>query len=122
MGRTGQILDGQRLGQARIAADLKQGELADRVGIHRVTLTKIENGAPCSLELLERLAAELDVKREWLLGEPEAVDEFELARERMASAMAKIADGFEDFTSAVEALERRAREAAYDSGGIEVET
>ena len=82
--------------------------------MHRVTLTKIENGAPCSLELLERLARELNVSREWLLGEPETIDELELARERVTAAMGKLAEGFDDFTDAVQALQRRARDAGAD--------
>lgn len=114
MSRRGVGIDPARLGQARTAKRLTQDDLAELVGAHRVTIAKLEGttGPACSLELLERLSAALGRSREWLMGEPEQVDEFELARNRMASAMSQIADGFEDFTEAVEALQRRAHEAA----------
>lgn len=64
-------VDGDRLELARAQLELTQAELADRVGIHRVTLTRIEGGAGCSLDIVERLATELGVKREWLLGMPD---------------------------------------------------
>lgn len=117
MARTSYPIDGARVGQARLALGLTQTELADRIGVHRVTMTKIEGGAPVSLETLEALSVELVRSREWLCGEPDQVDEFDLARERIANAMSKIADGFEDFQEAVIVLEERARHA----GAVEVE-
>lgn len=64
-------IDGDRLERARTQLELTQAALADRAGIHRVTLTRIENGAGCSLDTVERLATELGVQREWLLGMPD---------------------------------------------------
>lgn len=84
---------------------MRQVELADLVGIHRVTMTKIEGGsARVSLDVLERLSAALGRSREWLLGEPEVIDPFELAREKMTSALA-------EFSDAVDLLQRAARDA-----------
>jgi transcriptional regulator with XRE-family HTH domain len=105
--RTGYIVDGARVGQARQEAGFTQTDLAARIGVHRVTMTKIENRAPVSLETLERLASALGRSREWLLGEPEQIDEFELAREKMASAL-------ESFSEAVDLLQRRIRDHAGD--------
>lgn len=85
---------------------MRQVELADLCGLHRVTMTKIEGGnARVSLDVLERLSAALGRSREWLLGEPEVIDPFELARERMTSALS-------DFSEAVDILQRAARNAA----------
>ena len=108
-GRTSYLLNGENVAKARLAIlddrerPLSQQELANRVGIHRVTLAKIESGdARVSLEVLERLAAELGKSREHLLGEPEQIDEFERARERMADAL-------DSFSEAVDLLQRRIR-------------
>lgn len=96
-------------GTPRVSADdlvMTQGELADLVGVHRVTLNKIEGGsARVSLDLVERLAAALGRTREHLLGEPETIDQFELARERMANALA-------EFSVAVDLLKDAAATAA----------
>lgn len=83
---------------------MAQGRLAELVGVHRVTIAKIETGqARVSREVLERLVEVLGRSREWLLGEPEQVDEFELARVKMASAL-------ESFSEAVDLLQRRIRD------------
>jgi len=124
MARQGFQIDGVRLGRRRTELALTQQLLADKAHIHRTTLAKIEGGSrSVSLQIVERLAAVLGCSREWLLGEPEQADEFDLARDRIASAMTKMADGFEDFTAAVEALEQRARDVAagvHDQSGEEV--
>jgi transcriptional regulator with XRE-family HTH domain len=118
-GRAGYEIDGLRVAQARQAlrpdgekrqrdddATMTQGDLADLIGVHRVTLNKIEAGQRAvSLDTLERLAVRLGRSREWLLGEPETIDEFELAREKMANALS-------EFSSAVDLLQRAARDAA----------
>lgn len=92
------------------AAVMTQGDLSDLIGVHRVTMNKIEGGsARVSLDVLERLAATLGRSREWLLGEPETVDEFELAREKMANVLA-------EFSEAVENLLQRAARASAGQG------
>lgn len=105
-----------RVAQARLALtgedgrQVTQDELADLVGVHRVTMNRIEAGtARVSLDVLEGLSVALGRSREWLLGDPELTDELALARDRVASALAKIGEGFEDFTGAVDLLYERAR-------------
>ncbi|HXH35233.1 MAG TPA: helix-turn-helix transcriptional regulator [Plantibacter sp.] len=95
-------VDGMRIGQARQAVltedgkPLKQVEAAERLGVHPVTLNRIENGkAKVSLELLERLALLTGRSREWLLGEPEPEDEFAARSSQLAEAMAHLAASFE---------------------------
>jgi transcriptional regulator with XRE-family HTH domain len=112
-------LNGDNVAKARLAIidergrPLSQQALADRVGLNRVSVANIERNAQrVSLEVLERLSVALGRSREHLLGEPEQVDEYELARERMATAMSKIGEGFEDFAAAVQVLEDRARRSA----------
>jgi transcriptional regulator with XRE-family HTH domain len=96
----------------RAGLGLKQAEAADALGVNRVTLNKIENGrANVSLELLEAMAEMYGCSREYLLGQPEEVDAIELGRERLAVALAKINDGFEDLTSLVDTLNAQARDA-----------
>jgi transcriptional regulator with XRE-family HTH domain len=97
MARRGHDVSGLRVAQARQARGLTQDDLAGITGIHRVTITKIENGqAKVSLEALEKLASALERSREWLLGEPENVDEHELARERIGNAMHQLGEALED--------------------------
>lgn len=94
-------------GQPRIGDEppMTQGELGDLIGCHRVTVNKIEAGAArVSLGTLERLAAVLTRSREYLLGEPELVDEFELARERLTHAATKIADGLEEASLVIDLM------------------
>lgn len=112
-------LDGLRVAQARQALQgrdgkaLTQGELAERAEIHRVTMTRIENGdAKVSLELLERLSGLLDKSRPYLLGEPEQIDPLEEARGRIGQALAKVATGMDELADVVETLNQRAAEAA----------
>lgn len=91
---------------------MKQGELADLCGLHRVTMTKIEgSNARVSLDVLERLAAAVGRSREWLLGEPETIDDFELARAKMNHVL-------EEFSQAVDLLQRAARAAATETDGV----
>lgn len=107
------IQDGQR--------PMTQGELGDLIGRNRVTVNKIEAGAArVSRETLERLSVVLGRSTEWLLGEPEQVDEFEIARERLASAAGKIADGFQEVGLVLD-LVKRAREAGVLAEPPEVE-
>lgn len=111
--RTSYLLDGERVARARVALpvgedgrQVSQDDLGGLVGIHRVTVTRIENGkAPVSLEVLERLSQVLGVSRSWLLGEPEQVDELERAREKMARSLA-------EFSDAVDLLAGRLQTAA----------
>jgi transcriptional regulator with XRE-family HTH domain len=92
---------------------MTQVQLADRLGLHRVTLTKIETGhARVSRETLERLAVELGRSTAWLLGEPEEVDEIELARTKIFAAAT-------DFLEAIQMLERRARGEGTESAHVE---
>lgn len=95
-------IDGARLGQARQALTdengkrLTQAEAARILGVHTVTLNRIENGkARASLELLERICELTGKSRIWLLGEEEPVDPFEVNRARLAVAVQNIADGFD---------------------------
>lgn len=63
--------NGLRIAQARLSLPGRpnQREFADRLGIHWVTQSNIENGkANVSLELLERISRETGRTREYLLG------------------------------------------------------
>lgn len=120
----GFAIDSVRAAMARMAIEvdgkpLTQVEAARRLGVHQITLNRVENGkSPGSAELLDKMVELYGRSREWLLGEPEQTDDFELARERMANAMSKIGEGFEDFAAAVAALEARARQAGTDVGAV----
>lgn len=114
--REGYVVDGVRLAQARQALPagggkpVTQADFAALIGVHRVTLTKIENGdARVSLDLLERIVAKTGQSREWFLGAPEQVDPVEESRLQVGAALAKIAAGFEELT---DVLGDRVREAA----------
>jgi transcriptional regulator with XRE-family HTH domain len=115
-------LDGVRVAKARQNLPgfngrtyLRQSEFAEVIGIHPVTMNRIENGqAKVSLETAEKLCRALGVSREWLQGEPERIDEFELARAKMTNALA-------EFSDAVDLLQRAARAAGQtDSKPVEV--
>lgn len=109
MARTSYAIDAARAGQARTAAGLTQEDAAAKLGINRITLNKIENGRTnVSLDLLERIASFYGRSREWMLGEPETIDEIELGRERLAVALTKISEGFEELTIV---LNQRVRDA-----------
>lgn len=103
-------LQGVRVAQARQKLPgfngrgyLRQSEFAEKVGIHPVTMNRIENdNANVSLEMAERLADALCVTREWLQGED---DPYELARVKMGQAL-------EDFNAAVNLLKDAATKAA----------
>lgn len=108
----GHHIDPVRAAQARLAIEsepgkpLKQVEAARLLDVHPITLNRIENGrSKVSSDLLERMTDLYGCSREWLLGEPEAVDELELAREKMTNALA-------EFSDAVDLLQRRIRTAA----------
>lgn len=113
MKRPSYTVDPVRAAQARMDKGFKQAEAADALMVNRVTLNKIENGrANVSLDLLERMTLLYDRSREWLLGEPETVDAIEAGREKLATALAKINDGFEDLHDLVSTLNERARDAS----------
>lgn len=107
-------LDPVRVAQARQAIPganstaerfraMTQTELAEKLGVHRITLTQIENGkANASLDLLERLVQATGKSREWLLGEPEQLDPVEESRQQVGAALAKIAAGFEQLTDVLD--------------------
>lgn len=108
-------IDGSRLGQARQALvnedgrPMKQVEFARLLDIHPVTLNRIENGkSKVSLDLLDKIADLTGKTREHLLGEPENVDEVELARERVSNALAQMSLALADI---VDVLYGRAAEA-----------
>lgn len=109
-----------RAGQARVATldaegdkPLKQVRAAELLGIHAVTLNRIEAGsARVSLELLERMCVLYGCTRAYLLGEPELVDELEAARERIAGALTKVGSGLEELAGLVETLNDRAADSA----------
>lgn len=52
---------GGELAQARKDAGISQGEMADRLGIGRTTLSKVERGLNPTLPLFLRYALELEV-------------------------------------------------------------
>lgn len=66
----GHRVDGLKVAQARLRlkGSPNQREFAERLGIHWVTMSRIENGkANVSLDLLERIAAETGHKRDHFL-------------------------------------------------------
>lgn len=52
---------GRRIREARVEAGLRQAELAERMGMKRAGLSRLENGATCSIEALYAAAAALGV-------------------------------------------------------------
>lgn len=111
-------LDGVRVARARaILKDedgrhLTQAAFAGLVGLHLVTMNRIENNkARVSLHVLERIADLTGRSREYLLGEPEHVDEVDAAREMFAQALEQMQGGFEDFNAAVDLLTNRVKDA-----------
>ena len=64
---------GQRLKMFRELAGLTQGELAHRAGIHRPTITAVENGrqVDVTLETARRLARALRISLDRLVGDSE---------------------------------------------------
>lgn len=96
------LLDGHRVAKARAAKkrpdgkSFSQQDLADEIGSHRVTIARIENNDQrVSLELLERLCLALDRTREHLLGLPETIDEFDLAREHLARSLVEFSEAID---------------------------
>lgn len=76
MGVTGHRVDGLKIAKAREALGrgkkvrMTQAKFAERVGIHLVTMNRIENGkANVSLDLLEKIAAETGHPREHFLAD-----------------------------------------------------
>lgn len=117
--REGIALDGGRVAKARQALKdgdgryMRQSEFAELIGVHPVTMNRIENNkAKVSLETLELLCEQLSRSREHLMGLPEEIDELNSARDRVAKALSKLADGYADFGEAVEALNDRVKEIA----------
>ncbi len=63
------LTTGERIATARRRADVKQEDLAVSVGVSRSTLAKVEAGRVSPrLELLQAIAAQLDVECSELLG------------------------------------------------------
>lgn len=60
---TGKDYKNETIRELREAANLTQGELAELVGAHTVTISRVENGHVCSFELLRSIAEKLNV--EW---------------------------------------------------------
>ena len=106
----GYSIDHLRAGQARAALrdqgkPLAQAAAARKLGVHPVTLNKIENGkANVSLELLERMARLYGVSREWLCGQDAPTDPVEAAREEIAEALGDIGTGLNKIADLVETL------------------
>lgn len=93
-----------------MAMGLTQAEAAGTLGVNRVTLNKIENGrSNLSLDLLERMAARYGCSREHLLGLDDT-DPVRANRDRIAKALQKIAEGFEEL-ELTDVLNNRARDA-----------
>lgn len=75
MSVAGREVNGLRIAKARLALlnagrPMTQAALAQRLGIHWVTMSNIENGkARVSLELLERIAEETGKSRDYFLGD-----------------------------------------------------
>ena len=70
--------NGLRIAKARqgLPGSPNQREFADRLGIHWVTQSNIENGkAKVSLELLERISRETGRTRDYLLGSDDEDEE-----------------------------------------------
>lgn len=108
-------------GQPRVADEppMTQGDLGDLIDRNRVTVNKIEAGAArVSLETLERLTVVLHRSREYLLGEPEHVDEFELARERLTNAATKIADGLQEASLVIDLMRQLGPAATKEAAAL----
>lgn len=59
---------GHRVAQARRRAGLTQQQLAEKVGVGRVSIARIEGGTPPSVTLALRIARELGEAVETLFG------------------------------------------------------
>lgn len=112
-----------RLQQARYELGLSQQQLADDIGIHRVTIANIERGSACSLEVLELLCERLGRSRKWLTGEPEDIDQVSLAREALSDSLAALEQSASRLVDLMDALDGRVREtvAAQAVTKVEVE-
>ncbi len=58
---------GERLKEARKNKSLTQAELAQKVNVSQAHISRLENGEPASLDLVNRIADALAVKPAWLL-------------------------------------------------------
>jgi len=98
---------GRRLRQARRARGLNQEELSRRLRIHRNSLARYERGERgIEVELLERIAAELDVSVHWLVtgeGEMQAVPHAptERAPVEFVPVLGSVPAGFPRYSSEV---------------------
>lgn len=77
----------EKIRQARQAAQLTQGQVAERLGLTRGAVTQWESGNPDtrttpSLDLLRRLAAVVGVPFEWLLDDKARPEDVHFARAR----------------------------------------
>lgn len=87
------VFRGDRLKAARERLDLTQDELAARLGFGQAQMNRYENGkSDPSLDVVMRLAHELQVTVDWLLGlSQETVDDFkfeELSPQEMKIVLA----------------------------------
>lgn len=65
--RTSENSFAKRLRESRGELGLTQGSLAERVGVHLVTLSRWESGiSPESVDVIEKLSDALNVRFEWL--------------------------------------------------------
>lgn len=113
MSKRGHQIDGLRAAQERERLGFTQAECAARLGVHRVTLTKIENDdTNVSLDLIERMTALFSCTREHLQGLDVPVDEVEAAKEQIAEALAKVSDGLEDLVDVMADLNQRVHDVA----------
>lgn len=80
---------GSRVKAARTALGMTQAELAEKMGVSRVTIANIElSNTGCTLPVLIDLCRELCVSSDWLLGIGEAnVDEL---RRRLDTLKARL--------------------------------
>lgn len=98
----GHVINATRAGQARAATigddgkPLSQRAAADLLGVHPVTLNRIEGGKyRVSTDLLERMTQLYGQSRDWLLGvEGEDLDALNkaLARRQLTAALEVLAD------------------------------
>lgn len=97
MARTSYQPDQMRLSKARMDLGMTQRDLAAAVGVHPVTVAKVETGKyRVSLETLEKFAEKLGCSRDWLCGEDDEIDPLLAEKERIASALMKFGEALEE--------------------------
>ena len=86
---------GRRIRAARLAKGLMLGELADLVGISKGYMSQLETGTPGAnptLEVLKRIADELDVTIADLLGAPKTQARLEMPEDLPAGLLELVAE------------------------------